>query len=75
MSDFFSHQSAYIDQPCQIGNGTKIWHFCHIMKNAVIGENCTLGQNVYIDAGVHIGRNVKIKKTRLQSRLQIAKDV
>ena len=61
MSDFFSHQSAYVDQPCQIGNGTKIWHFCHIMKNAVIGANCTLGQNVYVDTGVHIGHNVKIQ--------------
>jgi len=61
MSDYFAHSSACIDDPCLIGQGTKIWHFCHIMKNTVIGENCTLGQNVYVDAGVHIGRNAKIQ--------------
>ena len=58
---YFIHESAYIDQPVHIGEGTKIWHFCHVMKDASIGQNCTLGQNVYIDSGVSIGNNVKIQ--------------
>ncbi|MDH7599228.1 MAG: acyltransferase [Sedimentisphaerales bacterium] len=59
--DFLVHESAYVDQPCQIGKGTKIWHFCHIMRDAVIGERCILGQNVCIASGVRIGSNVKIQ--------------
>ena len=47
--------------PCQIGNGTKIWHFSHIMANCKIGENCNLGQNVYVSAGVVLGNNVKVQ--------------
>jgi len=58
---YFVHESAYVDQPCQIGKGTKIWHFCHVMKDAVIGEGCILGQNVCIASGVRIGNNVKIQ--------------
>ncbi len=61
MSDFFAHESGYIDQPCIIGKGTKIWHFAHVMKDAVIGKNCVLGQNVNIAGGVRIGDNVKIQ--------------
>lgn len=61
MSTFYAHPSAVIDQPCAIGAGTKIWHFCHIGENAAIGEHCTLGQNVMIAPGVRIGRNVKIQ--------------
>ena len=56
-----AHPSAVIDQPCEIGAGTKIWHFCHISEHAVLGEQCILGQNVMIAPGVHIGRNVKIQ--------------
>jgi UDP-2-acetamido-3-amino-2,3-dideoxy-glucuronate N-acetyltransferase len=59
--DYFVHESAYVDQPCEIGAGTKIWHFCHIMKGAKIGERCILGQNVCIAGGVVIGNNVKIQ--------------
>jgi UDP-2-acetamido-3-amino-2,3-dideoxy-glucuronate N-acetyltransferase len=59
--DYFVHESAYVDQPCEIGAGTKIWHFCHIMKGAKIGERCILGQNVCIASGVVIGNNVKIQ--------------
>ncbi len=59
--DYFVHESAYVDQPCQIGRGTKIWHFCHIMKDARIGENCIFGQNVLVAGGVVIGNNVKIQ--------------
>jgi len=57
----YIHPSAYIDEPCQIGEGTKIWHFCHIMANAAIGKNCILGQNVHIASNVTIGNNVKIQ--------------
>ncbi len=58
---YYVHPSAYIDEPCQIGAGTKIWHFCHIMQNARIGANCNLGQNVFVAGGVVIGNNVKIQ--------------
>lgn len=58
---YFAHPSAYIDEGAQIGTGTKIWHFCHIMPGAVIGEDCSLGQNVFIANGVVIGNNVKIQ--------------
>lgn len=58
---YFVHESCYIDEPCQIGGGTKIWHFSHIMKNSIIGANCNIGQNVVISSGVVIGNNVKIQ--------------
>jgi UDP-2-acetamido-3-amino-2,3-dideoxy-glucuronate N-acetyltransferase len=58
---YFVHESAFVDQPCQIGKGTKIWHFSHVCRDAVIGENCNIGQNVYIGGGVVIGNNVKIQ--------------
>ena len=58
---YFVHESAYVDQPCEIGEGTKIWHFSHVMKNAKIGANCNIGQNVNIDGGVVVGNNVKIQ--------------
>ncbi len=58
---YFAHESAYVDQPCDIGEGTKIWHFCHIMKNSRIGRYCILGQNVNVASGVVIGNNVKIQ--------------
>jgi UDP-2-acetamido-3-amino-2,3-dideoxy-glucuronate N-acetyltransferase len=58
---FFKHESAYVDEPCTIGDGTKIWHFSHVMKDVVIGQNCNLGQNVHIASGVVIGNNVKIQ--------------
>lgn len=61
MSEFFKHESAYVDDGAVIGAGTKIWHFSHIMKGARIGEYCTLGQNVNVDSGVVIGNNVKVQ--------------
>ena len=61
MKDVFIHESAYVDEPCTIGKGTKIWHYSHIMKNATIGENCVIGQNVNIAGDVVIGNNVKIQ--------------
>lgn len=59
--DFFVHESAYVDEPCQIGKGTKIWHFCHVMQNTVIGEGCIFGQNVLVANDVKIGNNVKVQ--------------
>ena len=59
--DYFVHESSYIDEPCQIGRGTKIWHFSHIMKNSTIGENCNIGQNVVVSPNVQLGNNVKIQ--------------
>jgi len=59
--DYFAHPSAYIDQPCEIGAGTKIWHFCHVMPHARIGKNCVLGQNVMVASHVLIGNQVKIQ--------------
>ena len=61
MMAYFKHESAYVDEPCEIGEETKIWHFCHVMKNAKIGANCILGQNVSIAGDVTIGNNVKIQ--------------
>lgn len=61
MSDFFVHESAYIDSDVTIGAGTKIWHFCHVQSGARIGRNCILGQNVNIANNVVIGCNVKIQ--------------
>jgi len=58
---YFVHESSYVDEPCQIGKGTKIWHFSHIMKNSVIGENCNIGQNVVVSPDVQLGNNVKIQ--------------
>ena len=55
------HPSSYIDDNVTIGDGTKIWHFCHVQSGAVIGENCSLGQNVNIGNNVHIGNGVKIQ--------------
>lgn len=59
--EFFAHETAVIDQGCTIGKGTKIWHFSHIMKDAVIGAGCNLGQNVVVSPGVILGNNVKIQ--------------
>jgi UDP-2-acetamido-3-amino-2,3-dideoxy-glucuronate N-acetyltransferase len=60
-SDYFVHESSYIDAPCSIGKGTKIWHFSHIMKNSTIGAGCNIGQNVVVSPDVTIGNNVKIQ--------------
>lgn len=61
MSDYFVHESAYVDEGAKIGKGTKIWHFCHIMAGAEIGEYCSLGQNVFVAKNVQIGNHVKIQ--------------
>ncbi len=59
--NYFSHETAVIDSGCNIGKGTKIWHFSHIMPDCEIGENCNLGQNVVISPGVKLGNNVKVQ--------------
>jgi UDP-2-acetamido-3-amino-2,3-dideoxy-glucuronate N-acetyltransferase len=61
MSDPFIHESAYVDEGAVIGEGTRVWHFCHVMPGATIGERCSLGQNVVVMAGTRIGNNVKIQ--------------
>jgi UDP-2-acetamido-3-amino-2,3-dideoxy-glucuronate N-acetyltransferase len=61
MADVFVHESSYVDAGAQIGAGTKIWHFCHIMPGAVIGERCNLGQNVVVMPGARLGNNVKVQ--------------
>ena len=60
-TDFYAHPTAVIDEGCEIGKGTKIWHFSHIMSNCKIGENCNIGQNVVVSPEVILGNNVKVQ--------------
>ncbi|MEO1253392.1 MAG: acyltransferase [Bacteroidota bacterium] len=59
--EYFVHESSYVDDPCEIGKGTKIWHFSHIMENCKIGENCNIGQNVVVSPEVTLGNNCKVQ--------------
>jgi UDP-2-acetamido-3-amino-2,3-dideoxy-glucuronate N-acetyltransferase len=59
--EYYAHETAVIDEGCTLGRGTKIWHFSHVMKDAVIGERCNLGQNVVVSPGVILGNNVKVQ--------------
>lgn len=61
MTDYFAHETAVIDDECQIGEGTKIWHFSHIMTKAVIGKSCNIGQNCVISPEVVLGNKVKVQ--------------
>jgi len=61
LKQYFAHETAVVDEGCQIGAGTKIWHFSHIMSGSVIGENCNIGQNVVVSPGVVLGKNVKVQ--------------
>lgn len=61
MSDWFAHESAYVDDGAQIGDGTKIWHYSHVMGKAVLGKSCILGQNVFVANQVTVGNYVKIQ--------------
>jgi UDP-2-acetamido-3-amino-2,3-dideoxy-glucuronate N-acetyltransferase len=61
MKDYFAHETAVIDEGVEIGNGTKIWHFSHVMTGSAIGTNCNLGQNVVVSPGVILGNNVKVQ--------------
>src|SRR5574343_206796 len=58
---YFKHETAIVDEPCIIGEGTKIWHFSHVMQNCKIGERCNIGQNVVISPDVILGNNVKVQ--------------
>ena len=58
---YFAHETAVIDEGCEIGDGTKIWHFSHVMPGCTLGEKCNLGQNVVVSPGVKLGRNVKVQ--------------
>ena len=59
--NYYAHETAVVDEGCQIGSGTKIWHFSHIMNGCVIGDHCNIGQNVVVSPGVALGRNVKVQ--------------
>jgi len=58
---YFAHDTAIVDENCQVGKGTKIWHFSHLVTGCVIGDNCTIGQSVFIAANVVLGNNVKVQ--------------
>ena len=60
-NSFFAHETAVIDEGCTIGEGTKIWHFSHLMTNCTLGKNCNIGQNVVISPEVVLGNNVKVQ--------------
>jgi UDP-2-acetamido-3-amino-2,3-dideoxy-glucuronate N-acetyltransferase len=60
-ADVFVHESAYVDDGATIGAGSKVWHFCHVLGGAVIGERCSLGQNVVVMNGTRVGNNVKVQ--------------
>ncbi len=73
---YFVHSSSFVDQPCQIGDGTKIWHFSHVMKNSKLGTNCILGQNVLVSPDVIVGNNVKIQNNvSLYTGVELEDDV
>ncbi len=76
MADFFVHESSYVDEGAEIGAGTKIWHFCHVMPGAKIGERCSFGQNVNVDRNVVIGNNVKVQNNvSIYTGVEIEDDV
>jgi UDP-2-acetamido-3-amino-2,3-dideoxy-glucuronate N-acetyltransferase len=58
---YFVHESSYVDEPCVIGEGTRIWHFSHVMRDSTIGRDCTIGQNVLVASGVRVGDHCKIQ--------------
>ena len=74
--DIYVHESAYVDEGARIGAGTKIWHFCHVMPGAVIGERCSLGQNVVVMNKVRVGDNVKVQNNvSIYEGVEIENDV
>ena len=60
-NEYFAHETAIVDDNCNIGNGTKIWHFSHIMSGCTLGDNCNIGQNVVVSPDVVLGQNVKVQ--------------
>lgn len=76
MSNYYKHESAFVDEPADIGDGTKIWHFCHVMSGSTLGRGCILGQNVFVANGVRVGNNVKIQNNvSLYTGVEIEDDV
>jgi UDP-2-acetamido-3-amino-2,3-dideoxy-glucuronate N-acetyltransferase len=74
--NYFVHESSYVDEPCEIGEGTKIWHFSHVMAGARIGRRCNIGQNVVVSPDVRIGDNVKIQNNvSLYTGVELEDDV
>ena len=61
MKNYFIHESSFLDENVTVGQGTKIWHFCHLLKNTVLGKNCSLGQNCVVGPRVTLGTNVKVQ--------------
>lgn len=61
MKNTYVHETAVVDEPCEIGAGTRIWHFCHLMSGCRLGRGCSLGQNVFVAGGVVLGDNVKVQ--------------
>ncbi|NQU73734.1 MAG: Gfo/Idh/MocA family oxidoreductase [Candidatus Omnitrophica bacterium] len=75
-SDYYAHPTSTIAQPSQISNGTKIWHYSHVMGGAKVGENCTIGQNVFINSGAVVGNNVKVQNNvSIYDRIRLEDDV
>lgn len=75
-NDVFIHDTAVVDEPCEIGPGSKIWHFCHVMSGCRIGAGCNLGQNVFVASGVVLGRNVKVQNNvSIYAGVEIEDDV
>ena len=73
---FFAHETAVIDQPCEIGEGTRIWHFAHVCAQAKIGRHCSFGQNTMVGDGVRIGDNVKVQNNvAIYSGVEVEDDV
>lgn len=73
---YFVHESSYVDDGCSIGEGTRIWHFSHVMSGAKIGKNCNLGQNVLVAPGVVLGNNVKVQNNvSIYTGVECADDV
>jgi UDP-2-acetamido-3-amino-2,3-dideoxy-glucuronate N-acetyltransferase len=73
---YFVHPTAVVDEPCEVGTGTRIWHFVHVAKGARVGEKCVLGQNVFVAGGASIGNNVKIQNNvSIYSGVTIEDDV
>lgn len=74
--DYFVHESSYVDEGAAIGKGTKIWHFCHIMSGARIGEKCVIGQNCFVGRGVSLGSNVHLQNNvSVYTRVTLEDDV
>lgn len=76
MPNYFVHETAVVDEGAQIGDGTKIWHFCHVMSSSLIGENCILGQNVMVANNVVLGNGVKVQNNvSIYNGVEIEDDV